>query len=81
MSDSSSHDEIEFKAFLSTLIHDLHQPFAIINGYTELLRNELSADTLNRAQLSEYAERIDSGVQKLGKALEEVREFLKNTST
>ncbi|MDG5472176.1 HAMP domain-containing sensor histidine kinase [Jeotgalibacillus sp. ET6] len=69
MSEALEHQEERKKEFLSNVVHELRTPLTYINGYTEVLKNELYASAEEEKQ---YLETIEQEVGRLKKLLSDL---------
>jgi signal transduction histidine kinase len=62
----------DLAAFAGVVAHDLKAPLASVAGYTEMIRDELSDDTADRADTATMLTRISSAIERMSTLIDDL---------
>lgn len=65
----------ERRVLQASLAHDLRNPIAIIEGYTEYLQGKVETHTLSREKLQQTLAKLDSASKRLSRYTESIRDI------
>jgi signal transduction histidine kinase len=65
----------DLTAFAAVVAHDLKGPLAGVAGYTEMIKDELAGDAIDRATMSTMLDRVGNGVHRMGRLIDDLLSY------